>query len=258
MGELRNAIERDELVLHYQPKLDIKTRSVTEVEALVRWQHLRHGLMLPTEFIPLAERTGLIKSLTLWVLKRALQQIRIWNQSGSTINVSVNLSAQDLLNLELPDIIAGLLASYEASPQQLVLEITESAIMADHVRALEILTRLAEMSVRLSIDDFGTGYSSLAYLSKLPVSEIKIDQSFVMAMGDNKQDAMIVRATIDLAHNLGLKVTAEGVERAEILGQLERLGCDAIQGFHISGGLDADAFADWLGTSHWSVQQLKG
>lgn len=258
MGELRHAIEHDELVLHYQPKFDIKTRSVTEVEALVRWQHPRHGLMFPTEFIPLAERTGLIKSLTLWVLKRALQQIRTWGQSGSAINVAVNLSAQDLLNLELPDIIAGLLASHEVSPEQLVLEITESAIMADHVRALEILTRLAGMGVRLSIDDFGTGYSSLAYLSKLPVSEIKIDQSFVMAMGDNKQDAMIVRATIDLAHNLGLKVTAEGVERAEIFTQLETLGCDAIQGFHISRGLDADAFAGWMGTSHWSGQKVKG
>ncbi len=252
MGELRYAIEHDELLLHYQPKFDIKTRSVTGVEALVRWQHQRHNLMYPNDFIPLAERTGLIKPLTQWVLNHALQQLHTWHKKGCKINIAVNLPAQDLLNLELPDIIAGVLAAHEADAGQLVLEITESAIMEDHTRALQILTRLAEMGVRLSIDDFGTGYSSLSYLSKLPVSEIKIDQSFVRTMGENKQDAMIVRATIDLAHNLGLKVIAEGVENQETFAQLEALGCDAIQGYYITRGLAAAEFDSWMSTSSWS------
>lgn len=251
MGELRHAIESDELVLYYQPKAKIKTGEITEVEALVRWQHPQHDLMPPDEFIPLAERTGLIKPLTIWVLNHALRQHSIWKEQGLDIGVAVNMSAHGLLDLELPDLIAGVLASHNAAPDRLVLEITETSIMVDQERALQILTRLADMGVRLSIDDFGTGYSSLAYLSKLPVCEIKIDKSFVMDMNENEKHAMIVRATIDLAHNLGLEVIAEGTCTKEIFAQLESLDCDAAQGHYISPPISAEEFEYWRNESQW-------
>jgi EAL domain-containing protein (putative c-di-GMP-specific phosphodiesterase class I) len=249
MGELRHAIESDELILHYQPKTKIKTGKITEVEALVRWQHPQHDLMPPDEFIPLAERTGLIKPLTTWVLNHALRQHSIWREQGLDIGVAVNMSAHGLLDLELPDLIAGVLASHNAAPDRLVLEITETSIMVDQERALQILTRLADMGVRLSIDDFGTGYSSLAYLSKLPVREIKIDKSFVMDMNENEKHAMIVRATIDLAHNLGLEVIAEGTCTKEVFVQLESLNCDAAQGNYISPPISAEEFERWRNES---------
>jgi len=251
MGELRHAIESDELVLYYQPKAKIKTGEIAEVEALVRWQHPQHDLMPPDEFIPLAERTGLIKPLTIWVLNHALRQHSIWKEQGLDIGVAVNMSAHGLLDLELPDLIAGVLASHNAAPDRLVLEITETSIMVDQERALQILTRLADMGVRLSIDDFGTGYSSLAYLSKLPVCEIKIDKSFVMDMNENEKHAMIVRATIDLAHNLGLEVIAEGTCAKEIFAQLESLDCDAAQGHYISPPISAEEFEHWRNESQW-------
>jgi EAL domain-containing protein (putative c-di-GMP-specific phosphodiesterase class I) len=251
MGELRHAIESDELVLHYQPKATIKTGEIIEVEALVRWQHPQHDLMRPDEFIPLAERTGLIKPLTVWVLNHALQQHSIWKEQGLDIGVAVNMSAHGLLDLELPDLIAGVLASHNAEPNRLVLEITETTIMVDQERALQILTRLADMGVRLAIDDFGTGYSSLAYLSKLPVREIKIDKSFVMDMNENEKHAMIVRATIDLAHNLGLEVIAEGTCAKEIFARLESLNCDAAQGEYISPPISVEEFEHWRDESEW-------
>ena len=251
MGELRHAIEADELILYYQPKANIKTGEITEVEALVRWQHPQHDLMPPDEFIPLAERTGLIKPLTIWVLNHALRQHSIWKEQGLDIGVAVNMSAHGLLDLELPDLIAGVLASHNAAPQRLVLEITETTIMVDQERALQILTRLADMGVRLSIDDFGTGYSSLAYLSKLPVCEIKIDKSFVMDMNENEKHAMIVRATIDLAHNLGLEVIAEGTCTKEIFARLESLDCDAAQGEYITMPISVEEFEHWRNESEW-------
>jgi EAL domain-containing protein (putative c-di-GMP-specific phosphodiesterase class I) len=251
MAELRHAIDADQLVLHYQPKINIQTGQVTEVEALVRWQHPQYDLMSPDDFIPLAERTGLIKPLTLWVLTRALQQHNSWKEAGLDIGVAVNMSAHGLLDLELPDLIAGRLASHNCSPDRLILEITETTIMVNQDTALQILTRLADMGVRLSIDDFGTGYSSLSYLSKLPVQEIKIDKSFVMDMIENDKHAMIVRATIDLAHNLGLDVIGEGTCSADILQQLQRLGCDAAQGDQISKPIGASDFQDWLKRSSW-------
>jgi diguanylate cyclase (GGDEF)-like protein len=256
MGELRHAIESDELVLYYQPKATIKTGEITEVEALVRWQHPQHDLMPPDEFIPLAERTGLIKPLTIWVLNHALRQHSIWKEQGLDIGVAVNMSAHGLLDLELPDLIAGVLASHNATPNRLVLEITETSIMVDQERALQILTRLADMGVRLSIDDFGTGYSSLAYLSKLPVCEIKIDKSFVMDMNENEKHAMIVRATIDLAHNLGLEVIAEGTCTKEIFAQLESLDCDAAQGHYISPPISVEEFGRWRHESEWRPRHV--
>ncbi|MFQ6021389.1 MAG: putative bifunctional diguanylate cyclase/phosphodiesterase [Acidiferrobacterales bacterium] len=251
MGELRHAIETDELVLHYQPKVTIKTKQVTEVEALVRWQHPQHDLMPPDDFIPLAERTGLIKPLTMWVLNHGLQQQCSWARAGLDIGVAFNMSPQGLLDLELPDLIAGLLAAQGVPAERLILEITETSIMVDQDRALQILTRLADMGVRLSIDDFGTGYSSLSYLSKLPVQEIKIDKSFVMDMIQNAKHAKIVRATIDLAHNLGLEVIGEGTSSEQAFAQLEKQGCEAAQGEYISRPLSAQDFSRWLEDSPW-------
>ena len=245
MGELRQALDRDELRMYYQPKFDNHLSRVTEVEALVRWQHPRHGLMQPAEFIPLAERTGLIKQLSLWVLKTVLRQSSLWREHGLEIAVSVNLSTQDLLDPELPDIIAGLLAQHSVPAKQLVLEITETSIMADPDRSLEILNRIAGLGVRISIDDFGTGYSSLAYLRKLPVTEIKIDRSFVMEMLDNPGDEAIVQATIGLARSLGLAVVAEGVENDATMVRLQSLGCNILQGYHISRPMAANDFPRW-------------
>ena len=246
MGELRQAIENDHLVLHFQAKVNVKTKVIEGVEALVRWQHERHGLMPPDEFIPLAERTGLIKPITLWVLRHSLKQCAAWRLAGLNFSVAVNLSAQGLMDMELPDTVAGLLASNDVPADRLVMEITESTIMLDKERALQILTRLADMGVRLSIDDFGTGYSSLAYLSKMPVKEIKIDKSFVMDMHSNKSNLVIVRATIELGHNLGLSVVGEGVENGEALGILARLNCDAVQGTYLLKPMDGPAFDDWM------------
>ena len=245
MGELRHAIDHDQLVLHYQPKVNVKTKIVESVEALIRWQHPQHGLMPPDDFIPLAERTGLIKPLTLWVLRESLRQCAAWKQAGLNLSVAVNLSAQGLMDMELPDTVAGLLASNDVPPDRLVLEITESSIMMDKDRALQILTRLADMGIRLSIDDFGTGYSSLAYLSKMPVKEIKIDKSFVLDLENNKSNSVIVHATIELGHNLGLEVVGEGVENAAVLEILSNLNCDSAQGFHLLTPMDGPAFNDW-------------
>ncbi len=245
MGELRQAIIDDELLLNYQPQLDSDSGKLAGVEVLVRWQHKSHGLMPPDDFISLAEHTGLIKQLTRWVLKTALQQTAIWRQTGMEINIAVNLSAKNLLDPEFPDVIAGLLASYEFPPQELTLEITETALMADPELTGEILSRIAKMGVRFSIDDFGTGYSSLSYLKRLPVSEIKIDKSFVMEMLEDENDAVIVHATIELGHNLGLKVVAEGVEDEAVMQRLTSLGCDFLQGFHISKPLAAKDFMSW-------------
>jgi len=252
MGELRRAIEGGRLVLHYQPKVDIATGQIKEVEALVRWQHPEHGLVRPEEFIPLAERTGLIRPLTHWVLNEALRQCATWQKNGLSIGVAVNVSARVMLDPELPDLMAGLLASAGVGPSWLVVEITESTIMADQQRALEIVSRLAQMGVRISIDDFGTGYSSLAYLSKLPVNELKIDKSFVEDMLENANNEAIVRATIGLAHSLGLSVIAEGVHNEAIVEHLRQLHCDLVQGYYISSPMSTDELTDWARSFSWS------
>jgi diguanylate cyclase (GGDEF)-like protein len=242
MGELRQGIETGELFLLYQPKVNGADGEIKAAEALVRWKHYKHGVIPPDDFIPMAERTGVIKDLSKFVLKRTLQQIAEWQKEGQEISVSVNLSAQDLLDPELPDVLAGLLASHEVPASQLVVEITETAIIADPELALQVMFRLAEMDVKMSIDDFGTGYSSLSYLKKMPVSEIKIDRSFVMDMMENSNDKVIVKATIGLAHNLGLKVVAEGVENQESADHLKELGCDTMQGFFFSKPISPEEF----------------
>lgn len=242
MGELRKGIYGGELFLLYQPKINGEDGMIDSAEALVRWQHSKHGIIPPNEFIPLAERTGMIKDLSRYVIETVLGQIAAWQQQGKKISVSVNLSAQDLLDQELPDLLAGLLASHGVPASQLVVEITETAIISDPEMALQVMFRLAEMGVKMSIDDFGTGYSSLSYLKKMPVSEIKIDRSFVMDMMENGNDKVIVKATIGLGHNLGLEVVAEGVENQESADLLRELGCDSLQGFFFSKPVTPEEF----------------
>jgi diguanylate cyclase len=216
------------------------------VEALVRWQHPTHGLLSPAEFVPLAEHTGLIGPLTHYVLNAALRQCRQWQDAGHGVSVAVNVSARRLLDMTFPDEVAGLLATWEVPAARLLIEITESTIMADPTHALEILGRLNQMGVQLSIDDFGTGYSSMAYLKSLPVHELKVDRSFVSHMTSNPSDATIVRSTVDLGRNLGLRVVAEGVEDRATWQELDALGCDAIQGYYISKPMPVDDLTRWL------------
>jgi diguanylate cyclase (GGDEF)-like protein len=244
-SELRQAIENEDLLVHYQPKVDIKTRRVVGVEALVRWIHPEHGFMPPDEFIPLAEHTGLIQPLTKLVLRSALRQCREWQTDGLDLDVAVNLSVRSLLDLQLPESVSALLREFSVEPTRLVLEITESSIMADPIRAADVVDRLSGLGIGLAIDDFGTGYSSLSYLKRLPVSEIKIDKSFVMSMTSQDNDAVIVRSTVDLGRNLGLRVVAEGVETIEMFNELESLGCDIAQGYLLSRPLPAAELTAW-------------
>ncbi len=246
MGELRQAIENDELVLYYQPKIDLHTRRISGVEALVRWQHSEHGFLPPDEFIPMAERTGLIKLLSIWVLKHALNQAEKWHKKNLKLNIAINLSPSTFLDSDLPDLIIGMLSLYDIPAEYIILEITESSMIKDPDLAMEILDRLTQKGLKISIDDFGTGYSSLAYLKKLPVSEIKIDKSFVSDMVKNDNDAVIVKSIIDLGHNLSLNVVAEGVEDQETVARLKSLGCDVLQGYYFSRPLSNKDFLNWL------------
>ena len=242
-GELRGAIDNEELVVHYQPKAELESGLIVGVEALVRWQHPERGFIPPNEFIPIAERTGLIKPLSQYVVASALKQCGAWRRAGFDLHVAVNLTIPDLLDLELPDRIADLLAETGVRPGQLELEVTETTILADPFRVRQVLNRLNEMGLRLAIDDFGTGYSSLAYLKNLPVHTIKIDRSFVMGMCEDASDATIVRSTIDLGRNLGLGVVAEGIESQEVWDALQADGCTLAQGYFIS----RPASAEYLG-----------
>ena len=250
LSELRHAVENNELRLFLQPKLSLADGSLCGAEALVRWQHPVRGLVPPMEFIPFAEQTGYVRQLTLWVFEEAARQQPALAAMGIQ-RLSLNLSTRDLLDLELPDKLELLLLRHGARAESFCLEITESAIMDDPERAEATLNRLAQRGYKLSIDDFGTGYSSLAYLQRLPVQELKIDKSFVMGLvgagaeGPERGDAMIVRSTIDLAHNLGLTVVAEGVENAAILQRLTEMGCDEAQGYHMSKPVPLAALQDW-------------
>lgn len=246
MSELRQAIDREQLHLYYQPKVSLKSGQVYGAEALVRWHHPRHGFISPDEFIPMAERTRVIKHLTLWALKKTFKQCAEWRKQGLTLIVSVNLSARDLHDPELPDIVAGIAASTGIKPGWMMLEITESSIMTDPERSMDIIQRLHEMGYQLSIDDFGTGYSSLAYLKKMPLAELKIDKSFVSDVLQSENDAVIVKATINLAHNLGLQVTAEGVETKQALDLLNSYDCDIAQGYFFSKPIAIDEFNLWM------------
>jgi diguanylate cyclase (GGDEF)-like protein/PAS domain S-box-containing protein len=246
LGELRRAIADHELVLHYQPKLDLRSKLIDRVEALVRWQHPRDGLLLPAHFIPLAEQTGLIKPLTLYVLETALAQCKRWLDAGRSIGISVNISPRNLNDSDFPGDVEELLRRYDVPAEHLLLEVTERGIIADPARAEATLRRLSELGVRIALDDFGAGHSSLAFLARLPLDQIKIDRSFVTDLVTDSGDDVIVRSIISLGHELGLEVVGEGVETAEVQTRLEEYGCDLVQGFQLTRALPADELEQWL------------
>jgi diguanylate cyclase (GGDEF)-like protein len=254
--DLRHAARNGELALHYQPKLDIRSGRVLQAEALLRWQHPQFGNVSPAEFIVLAERTGSIQILTSWVIEEAMRQLAEWARRGLHVQLSVNISADDLLSGDLSHRVSDLLQRYRVPAEQLIFEITESAVMREPEHALKVLDRLRECGISLSVDDFGTGYSSLAHLKRLPVQELKIDQSFVRNLDETSEDAVIVRSTIEMSHNLGLRVVAEGVEYEHSLRLLERWHCDTAQGYLISRPLTAVAFEAWIAKSHSSPSMM--
>ncbi|MDP9331259.1 MAG: EAL domain-containing protein [Actinomycetota bacterium] len=246
IGQVRPAIENSEFVVFYQPKVRLSDGRVAGAEALVRWQHPERGLVPPDEFIPFVEKTVLLRPLTLYVFNEVLKQWRRWADDGIRMPVSVNLSPRSLLDNQLPDQIAELLARWEVPPRFLKVELTESFLMAESGRSAGVLDRLSDIGLGLSIDDFGTGYSSLSHLKRLPIDEIKVDRSFVTHMHQDSNDFMIVRATVELGRNLGLLVVAEGVEDLEAFDRLADFGCDEAQGYYISRPMPADAFTRWL------------
>ncbi len=246
MSDLRDSIARGQLRLQFQPKVEIASGSVLHAEALVRWTHAQLGAIRPDEFIPLAERSGFIHELTRFVLENSLAQAARWREGGLDLGIAVNLSAIDLMDADLPDFVIDCLGRHAIPPGRLILELTESALMRDVNYAVRMLHRLRAIGIRLAIDDFGTGYSSLAQLKRMPVDEIKIDKSFVMQMTEDSDDAVIVRSTIELGHNMGLRVIAEGVESQDSLSLLDKLGCDMAQGYFLSPPLDSDALVLWV------------
>ncbi len=255
LSELRTAVDHDQLRLFLQPKVALATGSVIGAEALVRWQHPQRGMVAPMRFIPFAEQTGFIRVITGWMIQQCASHWRELRAQGFEIKLSVNLSTRDLLDQDLPAKLEKLLARESVDPNALCLEITESAIMDDPQRALQTLKRLHDMGLRLSIDDFGTGYSSLAYLKQMPLHELKIDKSFVMSMERDRADMKIVRSTIDLAHNLGLTVTAEGVETAQGFAILRAMQCDEAQGYFMAKPMPGGDFARWM--TAWQAPQTK-
>ncbi len=246
MSELREGLENGEVQFHYQPKLDLASGKITSVEALVRWFSATRGFVPPDDFISLAEKTGDIRKLTDWALKTAVQQIADWQKEGVDLIVAVNLSTNDLMNVDLPKQILDLLNEHAVPAKLLKLEVTESAVMNDMSRALDVLNMLSAMGLKLSIDDYGTGYSSLSYIKSLPVGEIKIDKSFVLKLVEDDEDKILVRSTIELAHNLGLEVTAEGVENEDSVDLLRKYGCDTLQGYHICRPIPSADIAGFL------------
>ncbi len=256
LSGIRHALVQDEIVVHYQPIIDLDEGRVRGAEGLVRWQHPEHGLIPPGAFVQTVEQTGLIGPLTRHVLERSIAECAAWRKDGREMSVAVNLSVRNLLDHDLPKEIERLLSTYGLPPEALQLEITESMIMSDPERALGTVSRLSRLGARLSVDDFGTGYSSLANLRKMPIDELKIDRSFVWPLMRNDSDLIIVRSTINLGHDLGLNVIAEGVEDSPTLAHLAVLGCDLAQGYHVSRPMAADAFTDWL--SETPRQPAKG
>jgi len=253
LGELRQAVQNSELRACYQPKIDLVTGRISGVEALVRWRHPKRGMTPPNVFMPYAEKTGFVRVITRWMLAVTLRQCGRWAADGVVLQVAVNLSARDLMAVELPQLVKALIDKYKVPPHLVCLEITESSVMEDPDRALKVLLELHGLGVKLAIDDFGTGFSSLAYLKKLPVDELKIDRTFVYRMIDDPDDYMIVRSTVELAHSLGLKVVAEGVESKACLDALRTLGCDMAQGYLFSTALRRTKLEAWLKESDWGL-----
>ena len=245
LGELRQAVDEGQLRLHLQPQRSLRCGRVAGAEALIRWQHPRRGLLMPREFIPFAEQTGFIRLLTLWMLDEAA---RTWKSLAATSEpfvLSINLSAHDLQDAELAPKFAAVLQRHGLPAEAFCLELTEGAVMDEPELAVATLQQLRGLGFRLSIDDFGTGHSALSYLKRLPVDELKIDQAFVLGMADDESDACIVRSTIDLAHGLGLRVVAEGVEDAAVCALLQSIGCDLVQGTHIGPPMPVPQFSEW-------------
>ncbi len=250
-GQLRHALERNEFELHYQPKIDIRTMKICGAEALLRWKHPQEGLVAPKRFLHIAEQIGLMTSITDWVLVTALRQCKTLRAAGLQVPIAVNVSARFFQSPHLVDKIQWALKEAGVDGQCLEIEITEETLMADLEYGAAILSRLSDMGVGIAIDDFGTGYSSLSYLKRLPIHTLKIDKSFLLDMAHNENDAVIVRSIIDLGHNLGFKVVAEGVEDGEAWAQLAVLGCDEVQGFHVSRPLPPPGFTSWLNQGPW-------
>ncbi len=256
LEELRTAIFSRSLVVHYQPKVDVRTLEVTGVEALVRWQHPTRGLLLPAAFLPLVEDSGLMRDLTDAVLEQSLDQVRIWRDAGRMLSVAVNLSASSLVDADLAQRVWATLRERGLPSEALELEITEDFLMGDRERARAILSDLRRLGIRVAVDDFGTGYSSLAYLRELPIDELKLDRSFVQPMGEDPRAAAIVRSTIELAHSLGMTMVAEGVEDGETAGQLALSSCDKIQGFYFSKALPSAELERWMDAREPSSSSL--
>jgi diguanylate cyclase (GGDEF)-like protein len=253
-GRLRHAIEHEELELYYQPLVNLRTNRIIGVEALSRWPDRKLGWIPPDQFIPLAEQTGLIKPFTQWVLKSVCRQFEEWKKLGLSLSISVNLSARNLQEARLPDRIGEFIQAGSIPPGLLEFEITESMIMVNPMRAIEVLTRLNALGIPLALDDFGTGYSSLSYLKKLPVQKIKIDKSFIIDL-ESKGDVVIVRSIINMGHSLGLDVVAEGVEDQHTKDLMEALGCDVVQGNHISVPIPSEDLTLWLQGSPWIIKE---
>jgi EAL domain-containing protein (putative c-di-GMP-specific phosphodiesterase class I) len=249
LGDLRRALSNEELYLVYQPKISLKDGALSSAEALLRWQHPERGLIPPDAFIPLAENTGLIGALTRHVLDLALTQARTWADAGTPLRIAVNTSARNLHDEDFDRDVQALLHKHRVDPTQLLLEVTESALMADPVRAQQVLEQLAGQGITISIDDFGAGYTSIKQLRSLPISELKVDRSFVQAMEQDEGDELIVRSVIELGRNLGLTTVAEGVETPEALVKLAAFGCDTAQGYVLARPMAADQFDQWR--SQW-------
>jgi len=244
--DLPLAGERGELMLVFQPKVALQGNGPHQAEVLLRWRHAELGMVSPGEFIPLAEHSGSMAGLTRWVIQATIRQLALWQTQDREVKVSVNVSAVDLADARLPERVMGWLDDAGVSARQLTFEITESAIMDDPEAAIALLTQLSVLGIRLSVDDYGTGHASLAHLKRLPVDELKIDQSFVKELAPGNDDAVIVRSTIEMGHNLGLEVVAEGVEEARALALLRSWGCDVIQGYYISRPVPAAEFEAWM------------
>lgn len=246
LRDLKEALVSDGLTMHYQPKAALADNAYIGAEALMRWHHPIFGNLNPEEFISIAESAGYINQLTRWMLNQTMRQLGQWHAGGLNVSLSVNISAHDLTDKELPSYLSDLLVRYDVNPGHLCLELTESSIMQDEQQALTMLNRLKSMGVRLSIDDFGTGFSSLSQLKRMPVDELKIDKSFILKLDQNDDDAVIVRSTIELGHNMGLSVVAEGVENGVSLGLLGQYGCDMIQGYFLAKPMAAEELGEWV------------
>jgi diguanylate cyclase (GGDEF)-like protein len=246
VAELRRALAENELILHYQPKISLASERVHSLEALIRWQHPTRGLLSPAEFLPIAESTGLIGDLTTWVLDRAAQEMRRWNDQGLELSVAVNVSPRSLGDTALPDQVLDVLRSHAVPPKRLTVEITENGVMDDPARAAEVLARLHRAGVGVSLDDFGQGATSLTHLARLPLDELKIDRAFVVAMRTSMEDHHIVRSVVELGRQLNLTVVAEGVEDRESVDVLEAFGCHVVQGYLYARPMPPVALTDWL------------